>query len=89
MFSFLYGCLLVLRSSVTSKKSVISKLHSTVILILKVNNFAKSFTPIQDKFIETILHSYKALLFDKNDIWVKKNNLEFDETLGSYDGAEA
>ena len=80
--------MLVLRSSVTSKKSVIFKLHSTVILILKPNNFAKSFTPIQDKFIETILHSYKALLFDKDNIWVKKNNLEFDETLGSYDGAE-
>ena len=80
--------MLVLRSSVTSKKSVIFKLHSTVILILKPNNFAKSFTPIQDKFIETILHSYKALLFDRNDIWIKKDNPEFDETLGSYDGAE-
>ena len=80
--------MLVLRSSVTSKKSVIFKLHSTVFLILKANNFTKSFTPIQDKLIETILHSYKAPLFDKNDIWVKKDNLEFDETFGSYDEAK-
>ena len=57
-------------------------------LLLKAINFAKSVTPIQDKFIETILHSRKALLFDKNDVWVKKDNPDFDITMGSYVGAE-
>ena len=57
-------------------------------LLLEAINFAKSVTPIQDKFIETILHSRKALLFNKNDVWVKKYNLHFDVTMGSCDGAE-
>ena len=57
-------------------------------LLLKAINFAISVTPIQDKFIETILHSRKALLFNKNDVWVKKDNPDFDVTMGSYDGAE-
>ena len=35
--------------------------------LLKAINCAKSVTPIQDKSIETILHSRKALLFNKKD----------------------
>ena len=57
-------------------------------LLLKVINFAKSITPIQDKLIETILHSGKARLFNKNDVCVKKDNLDFDVTIGRSDGAE-
>ena len=57
-------------------------------LLLKVINFAKSITSIQDKFIETISYSCKALLFNKNDVWVKKDNPGFDVTMDSYDGAE-
>ena len=57
-------------------------------LSLKAINFAKSVTPIQDKFTETILYSRKALLFNKNDVWVKKDNPDSDVTMGSYDGAE-
>ena len=40
--------------------------------ISKVISFAKSITSIQDKLIETILHSRKARLFNKNDVCVKK-----------------
>ena len=29
-----------------------------------------------------------SLLFDKDNVWVKKDNSEFDVTMGSYDGAE-
>ena len=57
-------------------------------LLLKAISFAKSVTPIQDKFTETILHSLKALLFNKNNVWVKKDNPDFDVTMGSYAGAE-
>ena len=41
-------------------------------LLLKAISFGKSVAHIQDKFIETILHSRKAVLFNKNDVWVKK-----------------
>ena len=57
-------------------------------LLLKAINIAKSVTPIQDKFIETILNSRKTLLFSKKEVWVKKDNSEFDVTMGSCDGAE-
>ena len=55
--------------------------------LLKAINFAKSVIPIQDKFIQTILHSRKALLFNKNDVWVKKDNTHFAVPIGSYGGA--
>ena len=55
-------------------------------LLLKAINFAKSITPIEDKL--TVLHSRKALLLNKNDVWVKKDNPDFDVTMRSYDGAE-
>ena len=29
-----------------------------------------------------------ALLFDRDNVWVKKDNPGFDVTMGSYDGAE-
>ena len=28
------------------------------------------------------------ILFDKTSVWVKKDNPDFDVTMGSYDGAE-
>ena len=55
-------------------------------LLLKAINFAKSITPIEDKL--TVLHSCKALLLNKNDVWVKKDNPDFDVTMRSYDGAK-
>ena len=38
--------------------------------------------------IDTIKHCRKSLLFSQNNVWVKKDNPEFDVTMGSYDGAE-
>ena len=35
------------------------------------------------------MHARKSLLFDKNTPWCKKDNSTlFDETMGSYNGAE-
>eukprot|EP00794_Sanderia_malayensis_P017157 gene17157-biopygen14763 len=34
------------------------------------------------------MHSRKSLLFNDNNAWVKKDNRNFDVTMGSYDGAE-
>ena len=33
-------------------------------------------------------HARKSLLFEKTSVWVKKDNSDFDVTMGSYDGAE-
>ena len=57
-------------------------------LLLKTINFAKSVTPIQENFIETVLHCRMALLFNKNYVCVKKENPHFDIAMGSCDVAE-
>ena len=51
--------------------------------------YAKQHTNISAKEIEIIMHARKSLLFDNDERWIKKNNdLAFDVTMGSYDGAE-
>ena len=57
-------------------------------LLLKAIDFAKSVIHIQDKFIETIQYSCKALLFNKSGVWVKKDNPDLNVTMGSYDETE-
>ena len=57
-------------------------------LLTKAINFAKSITPIENKIIHTIKHCRKSLLFNKEEVWVKKDNPDFDVTMGSFDGAE-
>ena len=44
---------------------------------------------IPPKSIDVIFHSRKSLLYHNDDPWVKKDtSVEFDVTMGSYDGAE-
>ena len=57
-------------------------------LLTKSINYAKSITSIEEKVITTIFHDRKSPLFDKTSIWVKKDNQDFDVTMGSYDGAK-
>ena len=57
-------------------------------LLSKAIAYAQSVTTIEEKVIRTIYHSRKSLLFDRDNVWVKKDNPEFDVTMGSYDGAE-
>ena len=45
-------------------------------------------TTIEEKVIKTIYHARKPLLFDKDNVWVNKDNPEFDVTTGSYGSAE-
>ena len=45
-------------------------------------------TPIDDKIIKTILHAHKSLLFNENDVQVKKDNPDFEVTMGSCDVVE-
>ena len=57
-------------------------------LLTKSMNYAKSLTTIEEEVIATIFHARKSLLFDKTSVWVKKDNIDFDVTMGSYDGAD-
>ena len=43
---------------------------------------------IEEKVIKTIYHARKSLLFDKENVRVKKDNPVIDVTMGNYDGAE-
>ena len=54
--------------------------------LINAINFAKSITPIDDKIMKTVLHASKSLLLNKNEVWVEKDNPDFDVTMGSFDG---
>ena len=43
---------------------------------------------IDENVLKVTMNSRKTLLFDRDNIWVKKENPNFDVTVGSYDGAE-
>ena len=57
-------------------------------LLMNSLNFARTITDIDDDVINTILHSRKSLLFNNDDVWMKKSGNLFDVTMGSFDGAE-
>ena len=58
-------------------------------LLTKAIEFAQSYTHIDQKTKEIIIHSRKSLLFKENEPWSKiDGNSNFDVTMGSYDGAE-
>ena len=50
--------------------------------------FAKKHTKVLKKDIDLIMHSRKSLLFNNGETWIKKDNENFDVTMGAYDGAE-
>ena len=52
-------------------------------------NYANDISPISSDVTAVIKQSRKSILFNKNDIWIKKGqNPMFDVTMGCYDGAE-
>ena len=55
-------------------------------LLTNAVNYASTITSIDKKVI--IMLSRKSLLFSNNDIWVKKDNPDFDVTMGRIDGAK-
>ena len=50
--------------------------------------WASSFYNFSSSQIKLIKHVRRAFLFHNNEIWEKKQNPDFDITMGSYDGAE-
>ena len=57
-------------------------------LLKEALNFAKSKVNISKNDEDTILHARKSLLFDQNQVWIKKKGGLFDVTMGAFDGAE-
>ena len=57
-------------------------------LLLQAIEFAKSITTVPQSVINIILHCRKSFLFESGNIWIKKNEPDFDVATGSYDGAE-
>ena len=57
-------------------------------VLLKALEFAKKHTKVLKKDIDTIRHSRRSLLFNQGETWVKKEDENFDVTMGAYDGAE-
>ena len=57
-------------------------------LLDRAISFAKSFVNMDDDTANIIKQSKKSLLFDKSSTWIKKGNVFFDVTMGSYDAAE-
>ena len=58
-------------------------------------SFLKQFLDFAEKYIKVtsedkaiIKHARKSLLFNKQQIWIKKESGLFDVTMGAYDGAE-
>ena len=43
---------------------------------------------IKSKHRETIFHARKSLLYNEGEPWIKKQSINFDVPMGSYDGAE-
>ena len=55
----------------------------------KTNNYASTFVGISNEEINVIMYFRKSLLFDSNNIWIKKDgDPNFDVTMGKYVGAE-
>ena len=48
---------------------------------MKSLNYAKSNEAIDENAVKVIMHSRKSLLFDPDNIWVKKENPNFDVTM--------
>ena len=51
-------------------------------------SYARTITDISTEDEAVIWHARHSLLFSKGTAWVKKDNPDFDVTMGAYDGAE-
>ena len=60
----------------------------TKVLLLKALSFAKEHTYVADLSVDIIMHCRKGVLWYKSEAWVKKEEPDFDVTMGSFDGAE-
>ena len=52
-------------------------------------NWARNYVTITDDEEEVIMKSKKSFLYDGKDLWKKKEDKDFNITMGSFDGAES
>ena len=57
-------------------------------LLMKALEYIGSITQITDEEKDIILHARKSALFYDGNFWTKRNNPNFDVTMGAWDGAE-
>ena len=57
-------------------------------LLLEALNFASKFTTISNDDIDLFKQAQNSLLFHRGKVWRKKGTGTFDNTMGSFDGAE-
>ena len=57
-------------------------------LLKEALEFAKRQTKVTKKDIDIVMHARKSLLFNEEQVWIKRNGGLFDVTMGAYDGAE-
>ena len=72
---------LVFQFHLKKKKTKIIKLDTVDIypsiteeLLIKSLNYAKSIEAIDKNAVKVIMHSCKSLLFDRDNVWFKKEN---------------
>ena len=57
--------------------------------MIKAINFARTYTNIEDKYVNLIKHTCNTILTYNNKTWIKKDdNTSFDVPMGSFFGAE-
>ena len=57
-------------------------------LLSQALKWAKKYVSISDQENDIIFKARKSLLFHKGQYWTKRENSNFDVTMGSYDGGE-
>ena len=57
-------------------------------LLMSAIKWARTLTPISEDDIKIILHCRKTFLYFQDECWVKKENSQFDVSMGSLDSAE-
>ena len=60
----------------------------TPFLLNKALDFAAKYVEISDDDRNLFFHTRKTFLCSKDDYWIKKNNPEFDVSMGSFDSSE-
>ena len=60
----------------------------TAKLLRDAISWAKAFISISDSDMKLIFHCRKMFLFLEDDVWVKKDNPDFDVSMGGLDSAE-
>ena len=51
-------------------------------------SWAKQYHNFSEENLSIVMNASKSFLFNNSEPWIKKNNPQFDVTMGAYDGAE-